>query len=104
MVTKLTSPLRRELPIGKIAYVVTIDPDGMKLVPKGRRKGFELAWRDLVSGDAAMAIALRASLSLPKTDAKRRPKSASKKDSAPAAQTPAPKPRTAKQATHPRAR
>jgi len=29
---------------------------------KGRRKGQELAWKDLVSGDAALAVALNATL------------------------------------------
>ena len=34
----------------------------LKLVPKGKRKGMELAWKDLVSGQAALATALNASL------------------------------------------
>ena len=63
---KLKSDLRREIGIGKVAYVVTITPLGLKLVVKGRRKGIELSWNDLVSGDAAMAVALRASLSAPR--------------------------------------
>ena len=46
----------------KDAYVLTIDPDGFKLTKKGRRKGIEIVWRDLVSGDAAMAVALNASV------------------------------------------
>ena len=60
--TPLDKPLRRELPIGKELYTLTIDPDGLKLVPKGRRRGLELKWTDLVSGDAALATALQASL------------------------------------------
>ena len=62
MATKLRTPLRREVTIGGDPYVVTITNDGFKLVPKGKRKGRELAWRDLVSGEAALAIALNASL------------------------------------------
>jgi hypothetical protein len=62
MATKLNHPLRRELAIGGKPYMLTIDAIGLKLVPKGRRKGRELAWRDLVSGEAALAIALNASL------------------------------------------
>lgn len=62
MVTKLEKPLRRELDIAGEAYVVTISPEGLKLVPKGKRKGQELTWKDLVSGDAALAVALNASL------------------------------------------
>jgi hypothetical protein len=62
MATKLEGPLTRELEVDGAAYILTISPDGMKLVPKGRRKGQELAWKDLISGDAALAAALNASL------------------------------------------
>ena len=62
MATKLLNPLRREIAIGGESYMLTITPDGFKLVPKGKRKGRELAWRDLVSGEAALAVALNASL------------------------------------------
>ncbi|MEN5061442.1 hypothetical protein [Luteimonas sp. TWI1416] len=48
--------------IGNAPYVLRIDPDGLKLVPKGKRKGLALRWTDLVSGDAALETALRASL------------------------------------------
>ena len=60
--TRLDKALKRELRVGKQAYVLTIDPDGFKLTKKGRRKGIDIAWKDLVSGDAAMAVALNASL------------------------------------------
>ncbi|KAF1701654.1 hypothetical protein [Pseudoxanthomonas suwonensis] len=60
--TPLDKPIRRELAIGDELYTLTISPEGLKLVPKGRRKGLELAWSDLVSGDAALASALQASL------------------------------------------
>ena len=59
-VTKLEKPLKREIMIGKDAYVVTLSPTGVKLVPKGKRKGIELAWEALISGDAELAVALRA--------------------------------------------
>jgi hypothetical protein len=62
MTTKLESPLKREIIIGGAPYIVTITPEGLKLVPKGRRKGFELEWQALVSGEAALAVALNASL------------------------------------------
>ena len=62
MTTKLDGPLRREIDIKGQAYTLTVDPDGLKLVPKGKRKGLELLWTDLVSGDAALATALQASL------------------------------------------
>jgi hypothetical protein len=69
MTTKLEGPLRREVDIGGAAYTLTITPQGLALVPKGRRKGYELAWRALVSGDAALATALNASLRVRPADA-----------------------------------
>jgi len=63
MATKLDKPLRREVDIEGRPYMLTISPEGLKLVEKGRRKGGqELAWKDLVSGQAALATALNASL------------------------------------------
>ena len=62
MATKLGKPLRREVDVDGKPYMLTIGPAGMKLVPKGRRKGVELAWQALVSGEAALATALNASL------------------------------------------
>ena len=62
MITKLDKPLKRELDVLGEAYVLTISAEGLKLVPKGKRKGQELAWKDLVSGHAALAAALNASL------------------------------------------
>jgi hypothetical protein len=62
MATKLDKPLKRELAIDGNPYMLTIDPNGMKLVPKGKRKGQEISWKALVSGEAALARALNASL------------------------------------------
>ncbi|MCC4597788.1 hypothetical protein NRY95_21265 [Xanthomonas campestris pv. phormiicola] len=58
----LDKPLRRELEIDGTPYTLTVDPDGLKLAEKGRRKGLALRWSDLVNGDAALATALQASL------------------------------------------
>jgi len=63
--TKLDKPLKRELSIDSKLYVLTIEPERFRLVPKGHRKGLEFAWRDLVSGEAALAAALNASLKQP---------------------------------------
>jgi hypothetical protein len=60
--TKLEKPLKRELNLGGEPYILVITPDGLKLTQKGRRKGLEVAWKDLLSGDAALASALRASV------------------------------------------
>jgi hypothetical protein len=62
MATKLDKTLKREIDIDGQPYMLTIDPTGMKLVPKGKRNGLELAWKALISGDAALASALNASV------------------------------------------
>ena len=62
MVTKLDAPLRRALSIDGKPYVVTLTTTGLLLTEKGRRKGIALDWLSLVSGDAALATALAASL------------------------------------------
>lgn len=62
MATKLEKPLKREVEIDGKPYMLTISPQGLKLVPKGKRNGLELAWPALVGGDAALAAALNASL------------------------------------------
>ena len=62
MVTKLERTLRREVSIRHRAYIVSLDPHGLKLTLKGRRKGQSLDWEAFVSGDAAFAQALTASL------------------------------------------
>jgi hypothetical protein len=62
MATKLDKALKREIGIEGEPFMLTITPDGLKLVPKGRRKGLELSWKSLVSGEAALASALNASL------------------------------------------
>ena len=62
MTTKLEGALRREVDVDGALYTLTISPEGLALVPKGRRKGYELSWHALVSGDAALATALNASL------------------------------------------
>jgi hypothetical protein len=60
--TRLEKELKREVRIKGQPHVLTLDPDGFKLTKKGRRKGIEITWKDLASGDAAMAAALNASL------------------------------------------
>jgi hypothetical protein len=62
MTTKLEKPLRREVLIDREPHVITIDPTGLKLTRKGRRKGVELEWKALISGEAALARALNASV------------------------------------------
>jgi hypothetical protein len=63
MPTKLDKVLKREIDVDGCPYVVTLDPQGIKLTERGHRKGVELKWDELVSGEAALAKALNASLS-----------------------------------------
>lgn len=60
--TPLDKPLRRELAIDGQLYTLVIGPEELSLVRKGHRKGLVLRWADLVTGDAALATALQASL------------------------------------------
>ncbi|GGD37560.1 hypothetical protein [Pseudoxanthomonas indica] len=59
--TPLDKPLRRELSVNDTTYTLVIDPTGLKLTEKGRRRGVELRWVELVNGDAGLAAALQAS-------------------------------------------
>lgn len=62
MATKLEKALKRELEIDGKAYMITIDPTGLKVTEKGHRKGIEMTWKDVVSGDASLTAALNASV------------------------------------------
>jgi hypothetical protein len=42
--------------------MITIAPEGLKVVEKGHRKGLELSWKDIISGDAGLSAALQASV------------------------------------------
>jgi hypothetical protein len=60
--TKLEKTLKRELDIDGKPYTITISPEGVKVVEKGKRNGQELSWRSIVSGDAKLAEDLTISL------------------------------------------
>jgi hypothetical protein len=60
--TPLDKSLKRALQIKGVDYVVTLGPDALKVTRKGRRLGLELKWSDLISGESALAVALRASV------------------------------------------
>lgn len=62
MTTKLEKPLKREILIDGEPHVVTLTPEGVKITQKGKRLGKEVTWKALVSGDAALAAALNASV------------------------------------------
>lgn len=54
MTTLLDRPIKRELELDGTRYTITISPEGIKVTEKGKRKGQELTWRDVISGDAAL--------------------------------------------------
>ena len=62
MTTRLEKTLKRELALEGRTFIVAVSPEGLKLTLKGKRKGQELRWGDLISGDAALAAALNASV------------------------------------------
>jgi hypothetical protein len=65
MATKLEKALKRELDLNGEAWMLTIDPTGLKLVPKGKRNGHEVAWKDIISGSNAVNAALGSWLEKP---------------------------------------
>ncbi len=60
--TPLHSTLKRALTIDGRDYVLTLTDTALKLTLKGKRNGVELPWLQLVNGEAALAVALHASL------------------------------------------
>ena len=62
MTTSLEKTLRRQIQVKGQEYIVALSPEGLKITLKGKRKGIELSWDALVSGDAALAVALNASV------------------------------------------
>ena len=63
MATILDKQLKRLVTVDGVDYTVVLDADGFRLTGKGKRTPqVELLWRDLLSGEAAMAVALNASL------------------------------------------
>ena len=62
MATKLDKVLKREFELDGQSYIAAISPDGIKVTKKGFRKGNEISWRSIVSGDAGLNEDLRASV------------------------------------------
>ena len=67
MATKLDKPIKRELEHAGMLYTVTISPDGVRVVEKGKRKGRELSWESIISGDAELTEALKLSIDATRT-------------------------------------
>jgi hypothetical protein len=62
MATKLDKSIKRELEHKGQVYTITISPQGVKVVPKGRRNGPEVSWDSIISGDATLNANLSASV------------------------------------------
>jgi hypothetical protein len=62
MTTRLEKTLKRQLTLDGRTFIIALSPEGLKITLKGKRKGQELRWADLVSGEAALAVALNASV------------------------------------------
>jgi hypothetical protein len=54
MATKLDKVLKREIEIDGQPYIAAISPEGVKVTKKGFRKGNEISWRAIISGDAGL--------------------------------------------------
>ena len=62
MATKLDKTIKRELGVAGELYTVTMSPEGVKITPKGARKGQEITWAPLLSGDAELRRDLNVSV------------------------------------------
>lgn len=74
MITPLTGTLRRALHVKGQEYTVVLSATGLKITPKGKRKGVEFTWADLLGEGTALVTALNASLgTVPRTQAANSP-------------------------------
>ena len=64
MATRLDKTIKRELELDGKLYTVSLSPQGIKVVPKGGRKGHEISWAALVSGDVELRRDLNLSLDM----------------------------------------
>ena len=68
MTTKLTKLLKREIDFDGAPYVITLSADGIKIVEKGKRKGQEMTWGELIGGRIGLTNSLKGSVALAKED------------------------------------
>ena len=68
MTTKLTKLLKREIDLDGAPYVITLSADGIKIVEKGKRKGQEMTWGELIGGRVGLTNSLKGSVALAKED------------------------------------
>ncbi|HEX9892303.1 MAG TPA: hypothetical protein VGA78_00205 [Gemmatimonadales bacterium] len=62
MTTRLDKTLKRELDIEGKPYTIAISPEGVKITPKGGRKGQEVSWRDIMTGSPELLRDLTGSI------------------------------------------
>jgi hypothetical protein len=62
MAVKLEKSIKRELEMDGKSYTIQIAPEGIKVTEKGKRKGREISWRSIISGDAQLAEDLKISI------------------------------------------
>jgi hypothetical protein len=62
MTPPLDHIIKRELKIRRELYTVSMSPEGVKITLKGRRKGHEISWESLLSGDAELSQQLKMSV------------------------------------------
>ena len=65
MTTKLEKDLKREIDVDGKQYTVTLSPGGLKIAEKGHRKGHELTWKQILTGEAALTGDLARSVEAP---------------------------------------
>lgn len=64
MTTRLEGPLKREVDVNGVAFTITLSPEGVKIVEKGKRKGTELTWEQLIRGDVTLTQDLKDSIDI----------------------------------------
>jgi uncharacterized protein (UPF0210 family) len=62
MATKLDKTIKRQLELHGKLYTVTMGPDGVRITPKGGRKGHAMSWETLLSGDAELYADMKISI------------------------------------------
>jgi hypothetical protein len=62
--TRLDKTIKRELELAGQLYTVSMSPEGVKIVQKGKRKGHEMSWETLLSGDAELRRDLNMTLNM----------------------------------------
>ena len=62
MATKLDKSIKRELEVNGKVYTITIAPDGVKVVEKGKRNGPHVSSSSIINGDTSLNENLKISV------------------------------------------